>query len=272
MDTMEMSLGERMKRYEGASETHLKNKMPVVIRLDGRAFHTFTRNFHKPFDEIFSETMCETMLYLCRNIAHCILGYTQSDEITLVLADYETDVSKPWLDNRLQKLCSISASMATAVFNRIFEAKVNSRLNRLTQYKSGYISQKTGEIELATFDSRCFNLPDYEVVNCLIWRQSDAIRNSVAAMAQSIFSRSELHKKGVTEMREMIREKTGVAWESIPIGYQRGFCAVRKVVPVQTQNGVIDRKKWVLDDNIPLFDKERSYITGLMPGLPVGIE
>lgn len=112
------SLAKRMKQYESVSKSTLVRRMPVIIRLDGRSFHTFTKGFKRPFDDVLIETMQETMKHLCENIQGCVLGYTQSDEITLVLVDYKNLDSQSWFDNEVQKICSIAASMATMAFNK----------------------------------------------------------------------------------------------------------------------------------------------------------
>ena len=118
-------LGTRMKTfYESTPKIHLMHRCPVAIRLDGRAFHTFTKGFQKPFDEILMKSMQETMQYLCENIQGCVFGYTQSDEITLVLVDYKNLTSTAWFDYDIQKVCSIAASMATMAFNNIFSKYV----------------------------------------------------------------------------------------------------------------------------------------------------
>lgn len=114
------SLGDRMKGYEGVSRNFLTRRVPAIIRLDGKAFHTFTKGMKKPFDSVLTQTMQETMKYLCENIQGCVLGYTQSDEITLVLTDYATIQTDAWFGYNIQKMCSISASMATSCSTRYF--------------------------------------------------------------------------------------------------------------------------------------------------------
>lgn len=118
------ALGERMKRYEYVTRNYLTRRVPAIIRLDGKAFHTFTRGFQKPFDEILVKTMQQTMRYLCENIQGCVLGYTQSDEITLVLIDYQKLDSDSWFGYNIQKCASVAASMATMVFNKFFDCNV----------------------------------------------------------------------------------------------------------------------------------------------------
>ena len=116
------SLGDRMKsNYEERSRVYLTRRTPVIIRLDGKSFHTFTRKLQKPYDAIFHDTMNDTLEFLCKNIQGCKFGYTQSDEITLVLTDYDTLTTDAWFDYQVQKMCSIAASMATLEFNRSFE-------------------------------------------------------------------------------------------------------------------------------------------------------
>lgn len=126
-----MDIGTRMKTfYEEASKTRLMKRTPVVIRIDGKAFHTFTKGFNKPFDQTLMSTMQATMKYLCENIQGCVLGYTQSDEITLILVDYQKLNSSAWFDYEVQKLCSISASMATMAFNQYFREIATSKYER----------------------------------------------------------------------------------------------------------------------------------------------
>lgn len=118
MDTS--ALAKRMKKYEAVPKNTLMRRTPVIIRVDGRAFHTFTKGFQKPFDDVLMRVMQDTMKYLCENIQGCVFGYTQSDEITLILIDYKKLNSEAWFDYEVQKMCSIVASMATMAFNRFF--------------------------------------------------------------------------------------------------------------------------------------------------------
>ena len=120
MSNKKDSLGDRMKEYENISRNYLTRRVPVIIRLDGKAFHTFTKGMKKPFDRLLMTTMQETMKNLCENIQGCVFGYTQSDEITLVLTDYATITTDAWFGYNIQKMCSISASIATLTFNKVF--------------------------------------------------------------------------------------------------------------------------------------------------------
>ena len=119
------NLGTRMKEYyEQVPKFRLYRRTPVAIRIDGKAFHTFTRGIQKPFDEVLGNAMVRTMEYLCKNIQGCVFGYTQSDEITLLLIDYQTFETSAWFDYEIQKICSISASMATMAFNKYFREEI----------------------------------------------------------------------------------------------------------------------------------------------------
>ena len=185
-----MTLGERMKEYEKVSRTKLMRRTPVIIRLDGKAFHTWTRGLDKPFDRNLMNVMQKTMLALCEQIQGCVLGYTQSDEITLVLVDYQRIESSAWFDDQVQKMCSVAASIATSAFEKALHEEIEALEIDAQWYQSSYIWDKaTNYWEKANllkekqfkanFDARVFNVPIYEVINNLIWRQQDATRNSI---------------------------------------------------------------------------------------------
>lgn len=267
MNTTKDSLGDRMKKYEYITRTHLIPRMPVIIRLDGKAFHQFCKGLKRPFDDILIKTMQDTTKYLCENVQGCVLGYTQSDEITLVLVDYKTLDNSSWFDNNIQKIVSVSASMATMAFNKFFEKNAsNAILNILDYYADDYneedkyisaIDEKMKN-KCAMFDSRVFNLPKEEVCNCVLWRQNDATRNSIEMVGQAYFSHKELHKKTCNDIQDMLMTQRGINWNDFPTHYKRGSCAIKKV----DENG---RSKWVLDKEIPIFKGEgRKYIEKLI--------
>lgn len=218
MATDKTKLGDRMKGYENITRNHLISRMPVIIRLDGKAFHTFTRGFDKPFDEAMGIAMQTTMKYLCEHIQGCVLGYTQSDEITLVLVDYETFKTDSWFDNNIQKIVSVSASMATYIFNKTMRG-----LSTWNGYDNKYPERvaKMG----AFFDSRTFNIPKDDLLNCVLWRIKDCVRNSKQSLGQAHFSQKELHKKNTDEIISMVKEKTGIVWDDLPTRFKYGtFC------------------------------------------------
>ena len=155
------SLGDRMKQYELVSKSRLVHRMPVIIRLDGCHFHTFTKGFIKPFDEVLMCSMIRTMKFLCQNIQGCVFGYTQSDEISLVLVDYKKLNSSAWYDNEVQKMCSVAASLCTLKFNEVFREEVH---NHVSQYfadkKEGLLAAYNKALKAgAVFDCRVFNVP-----------------------------------------------------------------------------------------------------------------
>lgn len=258
------ALGDRMKGYENITRNYLVRRTPVILRLDGKAFHTFTRGFKKPFDEILVRSMQETMKYLCENIQGCVLGYTQSDEITLILVDYKKIDSCAWFDYNIQKCASISASMATLAFNRFFEQEV--RLNYdVESYLTDDVENKLLETYLkairkgAMFDSRVFNIPKEEVTNCVLWRQNDATRNSIEMVGHANFSQNQLHKKSCNEIQDMLMLQKGINWNNFPTHLKRGSCCIRKV------DETTGRSKWVIDTEIPIFKGDgRKYIDDLV--------
>ena len=158
-----IGLGDRMKQYEQVTQVRLIRRMPVILRLDGKSFHRFTRGFEKPFDPVMLTAMQNTMQELCNCVEGCVLGYTQSDEISLVLCDYQQLDTEAWFGNKLQKLCSISASICTSAFQKYFREAAS------TLGYTDYLKRA----DQANFDSRAFNLPMEEVNNYFVWRQRD---------------------------------------------------------------------------------------------------
>lgn len=262
------SLGDRMKTYEYVSRYYLTRRLPVIIRLDGRAFHTFTRGLKKPFDEIFVKTMQDTMKYLCEHVQGCVLGYTQSDEITLVLVDYQDRDSCAWFDDNIQKMAIVSASMATMVFNNVFSNTVNTTYHEELKdwsKSNAYVEALVAKCGNATFDSRVFNLPKEEVVNCLIWRQQDATRNSIQSVGQANFSHKELHGKNCSDIQDMLMLEKGINWNDYPTTLKRGSCCIKKPFKINegTDKETI-RNKWVIDNEIPVFTQDKDYINKLV--------
>ena len=278
------SLGDRMKEnYENRFKFKLLRRTPVIIRIDGRAFHSFTRGFNKPFDRVLSNAMDKTMFNLCESIQGCVFGYTQSDEITLILVDYKKLESSAWFDNEVQKICSIAASMATMYFNQAFAKEVEAFGNLINGLKKGNPLDKvidkhkkmceyysvsgskdaeklyntyTNKLYMAMFDARCFNIPESEVANCIIWRQQDASRNSVEMVGRSYFSDKELFKKNCSNIQDMLMEKHNVNWNDFPVRYKRG-CACYKMKMSEDEAG---RGKWAVDYEMPIITQDREYV------------
>ena len=194
-----------MKEYE-ARETQrtLLPMLPVGVRIDGRAFHTFTKHFKKPFDQSLSEMFRYTTKALVKETG-AVIGFTQSDEISLVL--YEEDPkSQLFFDGKIYKLTSVMASIATAAFNKMYLV-----------YLVDHESDVAGVVwQLPTFDCRVWQLPTkWEAVNMLLWREKDAKRNSISSAAQALYSDKELHGKTSSQQQEMIFRK-GINWADYP--------------------------------------------------------
>lgn len=268
-------LGIRMKEfYEQVPKTRLVRRMPVAIRVDGKTFHTFTKGFRKPFDDILIKTMQETTKYLCENIQGCVLGYTQSDEITLILVDYQKLTSSAWFDYEVQKLCSISASMATMAFNKYFAENV---ANEILEYKTSIVPQcveiqqeikeyhdilRAAVEKGAMFDARCFNIPKEEVTNLIYWRQLDATRNSIQMVGQANFSHKELQNKTCNMIQDMLHEQKGINWNDYPTVCKRGSACI------YTEYANIDgshNSGWIIDKEMPILKGEdRAYVDDLV--------
>lgn len=271
-------LGCRMKTfYEQIPKTKLMRRCPVAIRIDGKAFHTFTRGFQKPFDEVLIKSMQETMKYLCENIQGCVLGYTQSDEITLILVDYKKLTSSAWFDYEVQKICSIAASMATMAFNKFFRDNVGDYLyeNYDDQYLADYIKILQNAVDKgAMFDARCFNIPKEEVTNLVYWRQLDASRNSIQMVGQANFSHKELQNKSCNDIQDMLMTQKGINWNDLPTYQKRGSCCVRNKIVIETDSVMAtaqlrdsskSENEWIIDTDIPIFKGEgREYIDRLV--------
>ena len=200
-------LGTRMKeQYERRAATYLPRRTFTIVRLDGKAFHTYTRGLDKPFDQQLMDDMSATTKYLCEEVEGAVFGYTQSDEISLLLTDFAQPKTEAFFNGAVQKIVSVTASLTTAFFNKLRPGK------------------------LAFFDSRVFTIPDpVEVANYFIWRQRDATRNSVSMAAQSVYSHKELHGKSTNEMQEMLFQK-GINWNDYPVRFRRGTSIERQTV------------------------------------------
>ena len=256
---MSDALGTRMKEfYEAIPKNKLMRRTPVAIRIDGKAFHTFTKGFKKPFDALLMESMQETMKYLCENIQGCVFGYTQSDEITLILIDYQTFDTAAWFDYEVQKIVSVSASMATLAFNRIFCDKINDYLDEADlrdKNEDKYTDCLINSLNKgAMFDSRVFNIPKEEVCNLVYWRQQDATRNSIQMVGRAFFSHKELNKKSCDDIQDMLFKTYNINWNDFPIACKRGSACIKD------ENG-----KWFIDRNMPILKNEdRQYVDALI--------
>ena len=285
--SMRDDLGTRMKNfYEFIPKTKLMRRCPVAIRIDGKSFHTFTRKFGKPFDEVLIDTMQETMKYLCENIQGCVLGYTQSDEITLIIVDYKKLNSDAWFDYEVQKMCSIAASMATMAFNKFFMYEYEEFNRWVNEGNPTDEDRRLNDIYYdamckgAMFDARCFNIPKEEVTNLIYWRQLDASRNSIQMVGQANFPHKELQNKSCNQIQDMLMEQKGINWNDLPTYQKRGSCCIKikdKIDEVMineqqkfgedevTKIVSIEKSHWIIDKEIPIFKGDnREYIDKLI--------
>lgn len=248
-------LGDRMKGYEALHRTVLPRRAYTLLRLDGRAFHTYLRDADKPFDMQFVADMQAVAEALCGEIGGAVFAYTQSDEISLLITDFDSVRTQPWFGGVTAKVLSVSASLATAVLN----------------------TRRPGR--LALFDARVFTLPDpVEVANYFLWRQRDAVRNSLSMAARTHFSQKRLHRVGGNEVEGLLRSEAGVHWNDYPATCKRGSVTVRCTgeLPVE----YVDRRtnesvrttairSWWESDGAPHFTADpKSWLTERIPVVP----
>jgi len=202
------ALGDRMKGYEAATRMLLPRRTYALVRVDGKAFHTFLRHADKPFDDAVMLAMDHVAQALCQEMSGAVFAFTQSDECSVLLADFESTGTQPWFGGVVQKIASIAASTATVAFNRRYGI----------DYDDAY----------ATFDARVFTIPDVvEVANYFLWRQRDCVRNSISMAAQAKFSHKQLHGVSSGAMQEMLWSQHGINWNDYPAGAKRGRVCVR---------------------------------------------
>jgi tRNA(His) 5'-end guanylyltransferase len=250
---MNDELGDRMKEnYENRSRYLLPRRTNVILRVDGKAFHSWTRGLGRPYDESFQAVMDQTMLYLCKSVQGCQLGYVQSDEISLLLTDFDEINTSAWFDGNVQKISSVAASFATGSFN-----ETARRL--LPKHTGG----------LAFFDCRCFVIPDpVEVYNYFLWRQKDCTRNSLQSAAQEQYSHKALDGKGQSDLHEMLFQK-GINWNNYPTRFKRGaVCIYNKS---ETEGKALNKKTgeevvftrpvgWEILKDVPIFTSEEGKV------------
>jgi tRNA(His) guanylyltransferase len=269
---MKDSLGDRMKgNYEDRYRFLLPRRTNVIIRIDGKAFHSYTKGLNRPIDEGLIEDMNLTTKYLCENIQGAKMGYVQSDEISILITDYDDLKTSAWFDNNLQKMCSISASLATARFNQLRMGRKCWAGNDVDGYMD---ADDIDKFKLAHFDARIFVIPEAEeVVNYFVWRQQDATRNSISMAAQSMFSHRELQGKSTSAMQDMMMLEKGVNWNDYPTRFRRGATVIKtqtkKFVGEFVNDGkthiideseMVTRSEWIVNNETPIFTQDRNYI------------
>jgi tRNA(His) guanylyltransferase len=275
------SMGDRMKNYEAVNRHFLIPKLHTVLRLDGRAFHTYTKKFKSPFDDVLINAMDETAKYLCSKIQGAKFAYVQSDEITIYLSDNDELETQMWYGGNIQKMVSVSAAIATAKFNHIMLLQnIEDSIKYVDDWNSipsrelklrmeGIIAVHAKKMELAEFDSRVFQLPNIdEVLNCVLWRQQDCTRNSIQSVAHSLYSQNELHKQNTSQLQEMIFQK-GINWNDYDPKLKRGRFIDKEYYKVDVK-GIVNgekvikekdavRSRWVSVE-CPIFSQDREFL------------
>lgn len=267
-----MNLGDRMKEYENVSRIKLPRRAYTIIRSDGKNFHSYAKGLQKPFDEALVDDMDATAAYLCKNIMGAKFAFVQSDEISILLTDFDTIDTQAWFDNNLQKMCSVSASMATSKFNelrvkRYLERELGFNFNAGSDAEPKVIidgKEKLAKLlslpKAAEFDSRVWQIPQRsEVANYFIFRQQDATRNSIASVAQSLYSPKELNGKSSDAQQEMIFQK-GINWNDYPSKYKRGRIILKETFVKDNT----ERSRWVSGE-LPVFTQDRDFLLNKIP-------
>ena len=242
-------LAERMlANYENRYQFEIPRRTYTILRIDGRAFHTFTAKMEKPFDSELSSAMDRAAIALCSQATGCAFAYGQSDEYSFLLTDFASPQTEAWFGGGLQKIVSVAASVFTMAFN---QSPVRIPPS-------------------ATFDCRAFIIPDpIEVENYFLWRQQDAARNSVQMVGRSIYSHSQLENLSCDEIQEKLFRERGLNWNDTPTKWKRGRVVRREIYPVDVTVGdtvtMTQRSRWVVDNEIPMFTADRQYLINLIP-------
>ncbi len=259
-------LGDRMKRYEDVNRFKLPPRTYTLLRVDGRAFHTFTRGLAKPYDTYLMGIMDKVAIALCEEIAGAQFAYVQSDEISILAVDFLDIGSQPWFDGLVQKWCSVSAAIATMTFN--------SELMEISSPDPmGNELPITKKLPVATFDARVWTIPDHiEVENYFVWRQQDAVRNSVSMLARAYASHKQLHGKNQAAQHDAIIA-AGDNWAKHPARFKHGGIIRRKAAEVRAELALhpsnprseIRLSNWFMDTETPVFTKQRDYLRNMIP-------
>ena len=261
--TQKDSLGDRMKDYEGAMQQTLPKRLPMIIRVDGKAFHSYTKDLKKSagvaFDSKFENVMNLTAIKLCEEIQGAQIAYVQSDEISILVHGYKNLNSQGWFDNKIQKIVSVSAAIASTTFT--LESEILWNFYDEGEYFPNH--------KPAYFDSRVFVLPEADVCNYFIWRQQDATRNSVQMLARSLYSHKECNNKNNSQLQEMTFAK-GRNWNDEPASFKRGRCVAKRLHKQHKSQAMARRSTldwnwlWEVDSDIPVFSDCREYIENFL--------
>ena len=285
---MKDDLGDRMKEYEMVTRQKLPRRGYTIIRIDGKAFHTYTKGLQRPFDIELVEDMDATAAFLCREIQNAVCAFVQSDEISILMCDFDKLTTSPWFDNNILKITSVSSSMATAFFNyrRLvtywsgdwkWNNDIDTGFGVKEHFEEGYDHENdeamiglskiinyfpNGKWKLPMFDSRPFQVPNkLEAENYFIWRQQDTVKNSIPSLAQTLFSHKELHGKNDKEKQEMMFQKSGINWNDYDPKLKRGRMIIKETYEKEPD---VIRTRWV-SVAPPIFTQDRDFLNELIP-------
>ena len=268
---MKDELGDRIKsNYENRTRILLPRRAFSILRLDGKSFHSFCKKLIKPFDDGLINDMDETAIYLCKNIQGAKFAFVQSDEITILLTDFDKIGTDAWFDGNIQKMVSVAASMATSKFNQLRWIRFVTEKYNNTVDKIGWEwFMQPGQLKLAEFDARVFTIPsDYEVENYFIWRQQDTVRNSISSVAQSLYSHEELENRTSNQQQEMIFQK-GINWNDYALKLKRGRFIYKEEIEIEPDrdklnSAAVIRSRWTCGE-CPTFTQDRTFLEKYVP-------
>ena len=241
---------DRISHYEEIADTKLLPKVPVIIRLDGRSFFKATSKLEKPFCASFMEAMSITLLKICKEVSGCIFGYTFHDEILIISKNDQTIDTNPWYNNSIQKIISVTSSLASLELNK------NAK-----DLNISFVGD-------AVFTGTVFVVPPTEDINTLVSKQQQAFYTAV-----SMASFYELHKKydtetvreilvgrSVDEKLELLEQECEIDFNSYPAPFRRGVACYKAPKLFSTTEGNVLKDKWIIDTNIPIFTKDHSFL------------
>lgn len=289
---MKDELGDRMKAYEAPFDIVIPRRNYMLMRLDGVAFHSFTKGYKRPYDETLVTMMDETAKALCEQISGAEFAFVQSDEISIVVTDFKKIGTQPWFGKRLSKVLSVPAGMATSEFNR------QLMLSKFTDCEfpmseASISGDSIANLKMGTFDNRVWIMSEIEeVINYYIWRQQDCTRNSISMSAQTYFSHNKLEGVNTDQMQEMLFKEEGINWNDYKTAYKRGRMIHKvyyEVILAEDRRTVIDRieisqseferiksdkkdktpvrSEWIVNTEIPIFTKEKEFLRDKLPKL-----
>ena len=258
------ALGDRMKRYEETTRFTLPRRTYTILRVDGRAFHSWTRGLAKPYDNQLMDCMDAAAIKLCESISGSQFAFVQSDEISVLAVDFDDTETQSWFDGNIQKWVSVGASIATMAFNE-----------RVSYYNSARDTTILGSNKrpTAVFDARVFIIPDLiEVENYFVWRQQDAERNSVMMLARSYYSHKQLAGKKRADQHELIHA-AGDNWAKHPARFKHGAMIRHEKIEFNSEYakeaGIdnVTMSNWHMDKKTPVFTRNggRAYLRDLVP-------